>query len=137
MLETAYPRIAKKGPDSHVKVQIDDLVHLSFAAACFDAHFLSFVLELFALEIPQIPTECRRMRKRGRRAGIVPLSKASGTNGITNRYDWGHDMFPQVLDCHPTFVQKAVEEAGPHTKDAERISWWTLPIEVGVRRKQD
>lgn len=95
------------------------------------------MLELFALEIPQIPTECRRMLKRGRPSGIICLSKASGTNWITNLYDWGHDMFPQVLDCRPTFVQKAVEEAGPHTKDPARMSLWTLPIEMVVSRKQD
>ncbi len=138
MLAITSARIEQHELTGRTVLEQGDAVHLPFAPACFDAIFSSFVLELFdTRDIPQVLAECHRVLRSGGRIGIVSLSKASGSNWITRWYEWGHGRFPQLLDCRPIFVQRALEEGAFEIQDVMRVSLWGLPIEIVVGRKAD
>ncbi len=138
MLAVTRARMVRQDLTRRVVLEQGDAVHLPFASARFDAIFSSFVLELFDTpDIPRVLAECRRVLRPGGRIGIVSLSKASGSNWVTQLYEFGHDKFPQILDCRPIFVQAALEEARLETLDTVTISLWGLVVEVVIARKRD
>jgi DNA modification methylase len=94
------------------------------------ASFMSFTLELFDTpEIPQVLGECIRVLRSGGRICIVSLSKAGGASWMQNFYEWGHEKFPNLLNCRPIYVEKALRDAGFQILNATRTSLWGLPIE--------
>ena len=136
MLDITRARVSKMGLLERVNLEWGDAVQLPFAAAFFDAIFMSFTLELFDTpEIPKVLGECLRVLRSGGRICVVSLSKAEGLNWMGKLYEWGHKTFPKVLDCRPIFVQKALKDAGFQILEATCSSLWGLPIETVVANK--
>jgi len=136
MLELTQTRVNQKGLAEGVLLKNGDATALPFAPDFFDAVFMSFVLELFDTpEIPRVLSECHRVLKSGGRICIVSLSKTGPSTWMRNLYEWGHERFPSVLDCRPIFVQKALEAAGFQTREASRLAFWGLPVEIVVGGK--
>ena len=136
MFEVTAGRVKRAGLAARIELKRGDAEHLPYDADTFDAIFSSFVLELFDTpQIPQVLSECRRVLKSGGRVGIVSLSKAGKPSRRRGWYEWGHVHFPNVLDCRPIFVQRALEQAGLEISDATRMSLWGLPIEIVIGEK--
>jgi ubiquinone/menaquinone biosynthesis C-methylase UbiE len=87
-------------------------------------------------EIPEVLHECQRvLQGQGGRVCVVALSKTGESSRMRDLYEWGHEKLPRLLDCQPTFVQEALEDAGFQTVDATQISLWGLPVEIVLGRK--
>ena len=130
MLNVTQSRINKAGLAGRVELRQGDAVALPFSADWFDAVFVSFTLELFDTpDIPVVLQECRRVLRNSGRIAVVSLSKAGGPSRMRELYEWGHLRFPNLLDCRPIYVQRALEEAGFQIAEATRSSLWGLPVE--------
>jgi demethylmenaquinone methyltransferase/2-methoxy-6-polyprenyl-1,4-benzoquinol methylase len=138
MLDVSRQRTDKLDIAARVALIRGDAVRIPFATHTVDAIFMSFVLELFDTpEIPQVLRECHRVLKAGGRIGIVSLSKSGRPSRLRDLYEWGHDHYPNVLDCRPIYVQTAIRDAGFQTLDANLHSLWGLPIEIVIAKKQN
>jgi ubiquinone/menaquinone biosynthesis C-methylase UbiE len=136
MNDSAQQRISRAGLADRVELHCGDALRLPAGWGSVDAIFMSFTLELFDTpEIPQLLRECLRVLRPGGRICVVSLSKAGGTNWMRSLYEWGHEVFPTVLDCRPIFVQRSLEEAGLQTTWSTLASLWGLPVEIVLASK--
>ncbi len=136
MLALTQERVHRKGWGERVILQNGDATTLPYAADFFDAIFMSFVLELFDTpEIPQVLSECRRVLKPRGRIGVVSLSAVGESNTMRRLYEWGHERLPQLVDCRPIFVRRALEAATFVTVETVQGSLWGLPLEIVIARE--
>jgi demethylmenaquinone methyltransferase/2-methoxy-6-polyprenyl-1,4-benzoquinol methylase len=60
---------------------------------------------------------------------VVAVSKEGEHGVILEIYEWSHRHFPNLVDCRPIFVRRAVEAAGFRIISAERKMMW-VPVEI-------
>lgn len=114
----------------HAKLTCGDGLHLPFAAASFDAIFMSFTLELFdTAEIPLVLAECKRVLKPQGRIAVVGMSKEGPEGVAVEMYEWSHRHFPNFVDCRPIFVARSIEAAGFRIVEKQTANIW-LPVEI-------
>jgi ubiquinone/menaquinone biosynthesis C-methylase UbiE len=77
--------------------------------------------------------ECRRALGPGGRL-VVSLSKEGPDSSVRRLYERGHERFPRLLDCRPTYAARALEEAGMTITAGRTASRWGLPVEVVLAR---
>jgi ubiquinone/menaquinone biosynthesis C-methylase UbiE len=132
MVRVTQAKSKSTGLDHRTALTRGDAQYLPFEDAKFDAIFMSFTLELFDTpDIPEVLAQCRRvLQSQGGRICIVSLSKAGRSTWMRQLYEWGHDRFPNLLDCRPIFVRTALEVAGFEILDATPVSIFGLPVEV-------
>ena len=136
MLAVAQANLQKAGFSERVELIAGDALHLPYASESLDAIFMSFTLELFDTpEIPMVLAECRRALRLGGRLAVVGISKEGEGGFVLHAFEWTHRHFPNLLDCRPIFVRKAMEAAGFHIASAERKMMW-VPVEIVLARKQ-
>ena len=136
MLSVAQANLQKAGFSERVELIAGDALHLPYASESLDAIFMSFTLELFDTpEIPMVLAECRRALRPGGRIAVVGISKEGEGGFVLHAFEWTHRHFPNLLDCRPIFVRKAMEAAGFHIESAERKMMW-VPVEIVLARKQ-
>jgi len=70
------------------------------------------------LEIPQVLAGCARVLRRGGRIGVVAITKEGKEGFAVEAYEWTHQHFPNLLDCRPIFVRRALEDAGFSIRNA-------------------
>jgi len=128
----ALERLDEAGLASRVELSCGDATHLRYPDASIDAVFMSFTLELFDTpEIPLVLAECRRVLRAGGRISVVSLTK-EGKNGLAvEAYEWTHRHFPNLLDCRPIYVRRAIEHAGFLICDSIITKMW-VPVEIVV-----
>jgi ubiquinone/menaquinone biosynthesis C-methylase UbiE len=116
-----------------------DAQYLPFEDAKFDAIFMSFTLELFDTpDIPEVLAQCRRvLQSQGGRICIVSLSKEGRSTWMRRLYEWGHDRFPDLLDCRPIFVRAALEAAGFQILDSVQKLIFGLPVVIVLASRVD
>ena len=94
---------------------------------------MSFTLELFDTpEIPRVLAECQRVLRPGGRVVVVAVSKVAnkGTPGLVLKaFEWTHRHFPNLMDCRPIFVSRALEAAGFRVAE-KRIEHMWVPVEI-------
>ncbi|MEW6231340.1 MAG: methyltransferase domain-containing protein [Chloroflexota bacterium] len=136
MCNITRSKLKKAGLSERVKIRCGDAAKLPFEENLFDAVFMSFTLELFdSPEIPIVLHECQRALHSGGRICVVAMSKR-GKAGVTERvYEWAHRQFPNLVDCRPILVQKALEDAGFQILDVTEKSMLGLPGEIVVAKK--
>ena len=99
----------------------------------FDALFLSFTLELFSdAEIPVVLSECHRVLNREGRLGVVSLAKQDVL--ACRLYEWGHERWPVMLDCHPIELRESLETGGFRIQAAKLQTMGGLPVEIALGR---
>lgn len=138
MRARARARLENEHLLDRVDLSCGDATHLSYADGSMDAVFLSFTLELFDTpEIPQVLAECKRVLRAGGRIGVVSITK-EGKEGkekfAVEAYEWTHRHFPNLLDCRPIFVRRALENAGFSIREATITNMW-VPVEIVIAQK--
>ena len=133
MIEVAHKRIQAKVLERSVGMIRGDGTLLPFAPYSFDTLFLSFTLELFSdTEIPLVLEECHRVLKREGRLGVVSLARQDVL--ACRLYEWGHERWPVMLDCHPIELRESLEAGGFRIQAAKVQTMWGLPVEIMLGR---
>jgi ubiquinone/menaquinone biosynthesis C-methylase UbiE len=130
MAELARDLVRKEDVADRVELVVGDAARLPCDDQSLDGIITSFTLELFDTpEIPKVLEECKRALKPGGRLVVVSLSK-EGKQGVVMRvYEWTHRHFPNLLDCRPIYVARALEAAGFEIEDKTIGHMW-VPVEV-------
>jgi ubiquinone/menaquinone biosynthesis C-methylase UbiE len=133
MIAMAKKLIQAKSPGSSPVLLNGDAGTLPFLEGAFDGVFLSFTLELFAdTEIPVILGECRRVLRPGGRIAVVAMARS---NSLACRmYEWGHQQWPALLDCHPIELQRWFGESSYSIEKTSSEIMWGLPVEIVLGR---
>ena len=104
--------------------------HLCFQSSTISAVFMSFTLELLDTPgIPRVLAECRRVLRHDGRIVVVGLSKEAPPGVALEAFEWTHRHFPNLLDCRPIYVRRALETAGFNViTSVVRHAW--VPVEI-------
>ena len=137
MLMIAHENLEKEELADRVELNCGDAENLPYAAETLDAIFMSFALELFDTpDIPKVLAECKRVLRPGGRIVVVGVSKEGEGGVILQLFEWTHKHFPNLMDCRPIFVRKALEAAGFRIESVENRMMW-LPVEIALAIKND
>ena len=130
MLKIAQANLREAGLAERVQLTRGDAAGLPYPSDLLDAIFMSFTLELFDTpEIAEVLAECRRVLRPGGRIVVVGLSKEGGDGAAARVYEWMHRLFPNLLDCRPIFVRRALEAAGFRVESVGHEMMW-VPVEI-------
>ncbi|HUE17407.1 MAG TPA: class I SAM-dependent methyltransferase [Planctomycetaceae bacterium] len=136
MVELAQDLVRREGVSDAVRLQSADAGgRLPFGDGKLDAIFMSFTLELFDTpEIPCVLGECRRVLRPGGRIVVVGVSKDGPQEWVVRAFEWTHRHFPNLMDCRPIYVARALENAGFQIDKVEQQQMW-VPVEIvrGIR----
>ncbi len=135
MVRLASELVEREGVADRVELTNGDGAHLPYEDNSLDGVFTSFTLELFDTpEIPRVLSEWKRVLKPGGRLAVVAMSKAGKQGLIMKAYEWTHQHFPNLMDCRPIYVQRAIEAAGFEivAADVERM-WVAVEIVLAVK----
>lgn len=133
MVELAQQTLSEAGLAGRVELTCGDAAErLPLADASVDGIFMSFTLELFDTpEIPIVLAECRRVLKPGGRLVVVGVSKEGKQNFVVSAFEWTHRHFPNLMDCRPIFIARALEAAGFLIREKQIEHMW-VPVEVAL-----
>lgn len=135
MVKLAQELLARQGLAARATVQRGDAENLPFDAASIDGIFFSFTLELFDTpELPGVLAECKRVLRPGGRIVVVAVSREGKHGAMLSLYEWTHKHFPNLMDCRPIYVRRALEAAGFSIRDAQVESMW-VPVEIVLGAK--
>ena len=135
MRARARERLEKQNLMGRVELSCGDATSLPYPGGSMDAVFMSFTLELFDTpEIPKVLAECKRVLRTGGRIGVVAITREGKEDFAVEAYEWTHQHFPNLLDCRPIFVRRALEDAGFAIGSATIAHMW-VPVEVVVAEK--
>ncbi len=130
MVEIARELVHREGLADRVELVQGDAADLPYEDDFFDGIFSSFTLELFDTpDLPRVLAEWRRVLRPGGRLSVVSLSKEGKQGIVIKAYEWTHQHFPNLLDCRPIYVRRAMEAAGFQIRDAEVDHMW-VPVEI-------
>lgn len=130
MVNRAEMLLAAEQMTDRVELQVGDAEQLPYAADTIDAVFMSFTLELFDTpEIPRVLAECRRVLRSGGRIVVVGISREGKPGLMVHAVEWTHRHFPNLMDCRPIYVRRALEAAGFLVRDAALEHMW-VPVEI-------
>ena len=69
---------------------------------------------------PEVLAECKRVLRPGGRIVVVAVSREGKHGAMLNLYEWTHKHFPNLMDCRPIYVPRALEAAGFTIKSGRR-----------------
>lgn len=136
MLGQAEELLERENAADRVTLDLGDAADLPYASDSLDGVFMSFTLELFDTpEIPRVLAQCQRVLRPGGRIVVAAVSKET-QHGLTVRaFEWTHRHFPNLLDCRPIYVRRALEAEGFVITDSRLESMW-VPVEIVRAEKQ-
>lgn len=130
MVEETRTLLKAKQLEDRVELHCGDAAHLPFESDSIDGIFTSFTLELFDTpELPQVLAEWLRVLKPGGRLAVVAISKEGKQGVVMKAYEWTHKHFPNLVDCRPIFVGRAMEAAG-FTIEKKKTEHMWVPVEI-------
>jgi ubiquinone/menaquinone biosynthesis C-methylase UbiE len=130
MLALTRELLEKEHVADRVEAQCGDAEALPYDDVSLDGVFMSFTLELFDTpEIPRVLAECKRVLRPGGRLSVVAISKEGKQGFLIRAFEWTHRHFPNLMDCRPIYVRRAIEEAGFVIRDATIGQMW-VPVEI-------
>jgi len=135
MVALAQQRIEREHLTDRARAICGDAESLPFAPETMDGIIMIFTLELFDIsDIPVVLSECKRVLRPGGRLVVVGISKEGRQGLLVKAFEWTHRHFPNLMDCRPIFVRRALEDAGFAIEDALVDHMW-VPVEI-VRGKK-
>ena len=130
MVAHSQDLLKREGLAERAELKCGDAEQLPYQANSVDGIFFSFTLELFDTpELPKVLAECKRVLRPGGRIVVVAVSKEGKQGVIVNIFEWVHKHFPNLMDCRPIYVRRALEAAGFSIKEADVESMW-VPVEI-------
>jgi demethylmenaquinone methyltransferase/2-methoxy-6-polyprenyl-1,4-benzoquinol methylase len=136
MLAEAKKTLDKDGFADRVELHCGDAEHLPYDSESIDGMYTSFTLELFDTpELPKVLAEWRRVLKPGGRLVVVAVSKRGGQRVIVKAFEWTHKHFPNLMDCRPIYVSRAMQAAGFKIQDVKDEQMW-VPVEIVLGVKE-
>lgn len=130
MLDETRKVLAQEQLTEQVELHCCDAAQLPFADGTLDGIFTSFTLELFDTpELPLVLSEWRRVLKPGGRLVVVAISKEGPQGLVLKAFEWTHRHFPNLMDCRPIYVRRALEAAGFSIDSASIETMW-VPVEI-------
>lgn len=130
MVSLATDLLEKAGLADRAQLQRGDAEQLPFDSDSLDGIFFSFTLELFDTpDLPKVLAECKRVLKPGGRLVVVAVSREGKHGVMLELYEWTHQHFPNLMDCRPIYVSRALEAAGFRIADTTVQSMW-VPVEI-------
>lgn len=130
MLAQADKLLRAEQLSDRVALRCGDAIHLPYDDDSIDAVFTSFTLELFDTpELPKVLAEWRRVLKAGGRLVVVAVSKEGPPGYVLKAFEWTHKHFPNLVDCRPIYVRRALEAAGFRIADSRIETMW-VPVEI-------
>lgn len=137
MLDLTRRLLEQNGLADRVELTHGDAAQLPYPNASLHGIFTSFTLELFDTpEIPKVLSECRRVLRPGGRLVVVALSKVGKAGLVTKAYEWTHKHFPNLMDCRPIYVRRALEATGFRIADSQVDRMW-VAVEIVSGIKDD
>ncbi len=135
MVRLAGELVQQEGVADRVELIRADASKLPWDDNTFDGLFSSFTLELFDTpEIPAVINEWNRVLKPGGRMAIVSVSREGKDSLMLRAYEWTHRHFPNLMDCRPIYVRRALEANGMEVAEAEVGHMW-VPVEIVLAKK--
>ncbi len=130
MVALAKRLLKKENLTDRADVHCGDAEALPCDPDSLDAVFMSFTLELFDTpEIPRVLAECKRVLRPGGRIVVVAISKEGKQGLVLRAFEWTHRHFPNLMDCRPIYVRRALEAAGFDIQDVSIEHMW-VPVEI-------
>jgi len=135
MLAHAKDLLSSQGLLDRVSLDCGDAESLPYGDDSMDGIFMCFTLELFDTpDIPKVLTECMRVLRSGGRIVVVAVSKEGKDGFIIQAFEWTHRHFPNLMDCRPIYVRRALDAAGFAIENSRTESMW-VPVEIVLGRK--
>ena len=135
MLQVAQSKLRQKSLADKVELRQGDALQLPYENEFFDALFMSFTLELFALsEIPILLKACKRVLSSQGRMCIVSMSKRDTEGFMIKLYQWAHQQWPTYIDCRPIDARSEIEQAGFRVEQPVQLSLFGLPVDIILAR---
>ena len=135
MLAHAKDVLSNQGLIDRASLECGDAEKLPYSDGSMDGIFMCFTLELFDTpDIPKVLAECKRVLRPGGRIVVVALSKEGKEGFVIHAFEWTHRHFPNLMDCQPIYVRRALEAAGFAIEEAVIDSMW-VPVEILRARK--
>jgi ubiquinone/menaquinone biosynthesis C-methylase UbiE len=135
MVALAHDLLKREGLTQRTELTCGDAEQLPYESNSVDGIVFSFTLELFDTpEIPKVLAECERVLRPGGRIVVVAVSKEGKQGVAVSIFEWAHKHFPNLMDCRPIYVRRALEAAGFTIKDADVKSMW-VPVEIVLALK--
>jgi len=136
MLAKTRSLLQEENLTSRAELVCGDGEGLPDVSGTMDGVFMSFTLELFDTpEIPHVLAECKRVSKPGCRLVVVGISNEGPQGMLIQAFEWTHQHFPNLLDCRPMSVRRALEAAG-FVIEATAVKHTWGPVEIVKARKQ-
>ena len=66
---------------------------------------------------------------------MVAVSKEGKQGVVVSIFEWAHKHFPNLMDCRPIYIRRALEAAGLTVKGADVESMW-VPVEIVLAVKE-
>lgn len=135
MVEFAEKLLRKEGLADRVELVCGDAEQMPLDDESTDAIFISFTLELFDTPaIPRVLAECKRVLRQGGRVSVVGISRENDDSIATRVYEWTHQHFPNLMDCRPIYIGRALEAAGFQIVQSKLDHMW-VPVEIVLGTK--
>jgi demethylmenaquinone methyltransferase/2-methoxy-6-polyprenyl-1,4-benzoquinol methylase len=135
MLAQARERLEQEGLADRVTLACGDAEDLPYPSDSFEGLFMCFTLELFDTpDIPRVLAQCQRVLRPGGRIVVAAVSKDAEQGFVIRAFEWTHQHFPNLLDCRPIYVRRALEAADFAIEDSRIESMW-VPVEIVRARK--
>jgi demethylmenaquinone methyltransferase/2-methoxy-6-polyprenyl-1,4-benzoquinol methylase len=136
MVEATQKLMDERGFAARAKLERGDATELPYGDASLDGVFMSFTLELFDTPaIPQVLAECRRVLKPGGRIAVAGVSREGHPSLMVKAFEWTHKHIPNLMDCRPIYIRRAIEAAGFRIADSTVEHMW-VPVEIVLGVKE-
>jgi ubiquinone/menaquinone biosynthesis C-methylase UbiE len=136
MTQAAKVLLEKEKLADRVELSCGDAEELPYSPDSLDGIVMIFTLELFDTpQISQVLAQCRRVLRPGGRIVVVGVSKEGKQSVVVRAFEWTHRHFPNLMDCRPIYVRRALEAAGFRIEAATVAHMW-VPVEIVLGVKQ-
>ena len=136
MYAVAWSKLERRHLQSEVTLHLCSASTLPFPDSALDAVFSSFTLELFSdSDLLTVLRECARVLRNGGRICAVAMSARNRNRLAPRLYRWAHGRYPNIVDCRPILVARALGQTGLTVERAEEMVSYGLPVDVVLATK--